>query len=524
MKKKTILILFVSFLFFVVSNLFAQAPEAFKYQTTVRDSLGNLITGKTVYFRISILKGSMSGSVSYMEEQQTQTNQFGQVNINVGTGTNKQDSISGIDWKTGKYFIKIEYKQSTGDTYQVMGISQLLSVPYALYADRAGTLGLTGTTGQTIYNNGTTWEANSNLYNDGTNVGIGTSYPQAKLDVSSTALGMLIPRLSTIERNAITTPAESMILFNSTTKCFEAYVNDSWYSVSCPPPCNHPAVPTAGTNASSATQIVWNWSNVSGATGYKWGTTNDYSSAIDNGVSSTYTQTGLTCSTSYTLYVWAYNSCGNSNVTILTQTTSPCFNCGSSLTITHTAGSVAPVTETVTYHTVLASLTGTSECWLTQNLGATQQASSATDNSDASAGWYWEWDTQQGYDYNTTLTPSTWQSVNGPDGSWIITNDPCSLLLSGGWRIPTYTEWNNANANGGWMSYTNTYNSVLKLHSAGYLDPTNGTLNERGSSGHYWSSKLYDTMDGWNLSFYSNYCNIISNPLTYGFSLRCLNP
>lgn len=84
-----------------------------------------------------------------------------------------------------------------------------------------------------------------------------------------------------------------------------------------------PAATTAGTHTPSPTQIVWNWNTVSGAS-YKYNTVNDYGSATDNGSSTTYTQTSLTCNTSYNLYVWTYNSCGNSSSVTLTQTTSVC--------------------------------------------------------------------------------------------------------------------------------------------------------------------------------------------------------
>ncbi len=80
--------------------------------------------------------------------------------------------------------------------------------------------------------------------------------------------------------------------------------------------------PTAGTHTSSATQIIWNWNSVSGATGYKWSATNDYTSATDLGNVLTKTETGLVCNTAYTRYIWAYNSCGYSSVTTLFQSTS----------------------------------------------------------------------------------------------------------------------------------------------------------------------------------------------------------
>lgn len=92
-----------------------------------------------------------------------------------------------------------------------------------------------------------------------------------------------------------------------------------------------PLAPPIATNTVSATQIVWNWNVVNGATGYKYNTVNDYNTATDNGVNISFTQTGLTCNTTYTLYVWAYDiySCHSSSTT-LTQSTSPCIwsSCG----------------------------------------------------------------------------------------------------------------------------------------------------------------------------------------------------
>jgi uncharacterized protein (TIGR02145 family) len=146
----------------------------------------------------------------------------------------------------------------------------------------------------------------------------------AMLDISSTSQGLLIPRMSVIQRNNIPSPALSLLIFNTTTNCFEAYINGSWYSVSCPLPCSSPDVPSPGTNNPSQTQIVWNWNTVNGATGYKWNTANNYTTAIDNLSNVSYTQSGLTCNTSYTLYVWTYNACGNSSASALTSI-SPCI-------------------------------------------------------------------------------------------------------------------------------------------------------------------------------------------------------
>lgn len=82
-----------------------------------------------------------------------------------------------------------------------------------------------------------------------------------------------------------------------------------------------PAPPAAGTHIPSETQIVWNWNTVTGAAGYKWGTTNDYASAIDMGTATSKTETGLIPTSTYTRYVWAYNFCGiSTSTTLITQT------------------------------------------------------------------------------------------------------------------------------------------------------------------------------------------------------------
>jgi hypothetical protein len=174
-------------------------------------------------------------------------------------------------------------------------------------------------------------------------VGINTSGLSADvssiLDISSTSQGLLIPRMTTTQRNNIASPATSLLIFNITTNCFEAYVNGTWYSVSCPPACMPPAIPIAGTQNLSSTQIVWKWNSVSGSTGYKWNSVNDFNSAVDNETSTLYKQSGLTCNTNYTLYIWAYNSCGNSSSATLVQATTFCRNCGGSGIICTIAGS-----------------------------------------------------------------------------------------------------------------------------------------------------------------------------------------
>ncbi|MCX6266604.1 MAG: hypothetical protein NTW16_04510, partial [Bacteroidetes bacterium] len=320
----------------------------------------------------------------------------------------------------------------------------------------------------------------------GVSIKTGNSIPNqsAILDVSATDKGVLIPRLSNAQRELIQ-PAPGLVLYNTSTNSIEFYNGSAWYQLvtnSIPPPAS-------GTHISSLTQIIWNWNAVEGATGYKWNSTNDYASATEMGTNLSKTEASLTCGNDYKRYVWAYNGCGNSAVAPLRQTTLSGFICGSSLTISHVAsGGVAPVDKIVTYATVTNIPGEPSKCWITSNLGADHQATAVNDASEASAGWYWQFNRKQGYKHDgVTRTPNTaWISSISENFDWLAINDPCALELGCGWRIPTYTEWGDLDGSGNWTNWNGPWNSSLKLHAAGGL--YYGTPLYRGSAGYYWSS------------------------------------
>ncbi len=288
-------------------------------------------------------------------------------------------------------------------------------------------------------------------------------------------------------------------------------------------PNTAPAPPTSGTNIPALIQIIWKWNTVSGATGYKWNTSNDYLTATDIGTNTTITETGLTCSTVYTRYIWAYNGCGSSTLLSMTQSTSNC--CVSSITINHVAGTVAPVTKTVTYGIVGNIPGATTKCWITRNLGATNQATLVSDPSETSAGWYWQFNHKQGFRHDGTVrTPATTWIVGISESSdWVAANDPCTIELGSNWRIPTSSEWINVDASGGWTTWTGPWNSALKMHAAGYLYDLNGSLTNRGSVGIYWSSTQFDATIGWGLYFDSSSSGLAYNGYkSYGLSTRCI--
>ncbi|MBI5219967.1 MAG: tail fiber domain-containing protein [Bacteroidia bacterium] len=124
------------FIWFVLAGLYtyAQAPYAFKYQAVARNVGGNVLQNQNVSFRISLLQGSSTGAAVYSEEHAATTNAFGLVNLEIGNGSNVTGIIDSIHWANGPYFIKIEMDATGGNTFSEMGVTQLLSVPYALYA------------------------------------------------------------------------------------------------------------------------------------------------------------------------------------------------------------------------------------------------------------------------------------------------------------------------------------------------------------------------------------------------------
>jgi hypothetical protein len=126
-----------TFLAFVITIMtFAQAPQGFNYQATVRNSSGTLITNQNVFFKFNIMLNSQTSLPLYSETHQAPTDDLGQVSLVVGTGTPTTGTFSNINWANGTYFLGIEL--NTGSGYIAMGTTQLLSVPYALYANSAG--------------------------------------------------------------------------------------------------------------------------------------------------------------------------------------------------------------------------------------------------------------------------------------------------------------------------------------------------------------------------------------------------
>jgi hypothetical protein len=372
------------------------------------------------------------------------------------------------------------------------------------------------------------------IYIKGTdNIGIGTANPDpsAAVDVTSTTKGFLPPRMTREQLQAIPAPAEGLIVY--CTDCasdaegrLALFMDGNWHSLNIHDCTASLAAPAEGSSVPTFFDITWAWQAVPGAEGYRWNTTNDYSSSLDIGTGLSHQELLLDPSTTYTRYVWAYNVCDVSEPAALTMTTGD-WSCGDIYAADHVAGSVAPVSKSVNYMTVTNVPGEPNKCWISQNLGADHQADSVDDPADASAGWYWMFDRAQGHSTDgTTITPD-WPSYGEFEShDWLPSNDPCINLLSNGWRLPTYSEFANLQNAGGWTNWDGPWNSPLKFHAEGWINNTMiGVLVQfRGQSGYYWASNsMVNGPDrGSVLSFGPEYFYINWLYKFYGFSVRCV--
>ena len=465
-----------------------------------------------------------------------------------------------------------------GDNFVFMGTSQLLSVPFSLFSDNGVPDGQNP--GDMLYWNGTQWlKVNAGLngqvltFNDGmpvwggvqlpvintnliTNINAFTAYGGGNIasDGGSpvTVRGLCwnsAPNPTTA--NFKTTNGSGAGSFNANLNALSAstlyYVRAYATNSAGTSYGNEVTFTTLGGSITLTTTAITaitvnsatsggNITNNGGAAvtmrGVCWNTSpfpttanNKTTNGSGNGVFVS-ELTGLLPDTLYYVRSYATNAVGTYYGNEVSFTTISDFYCGSTITINHLAGIVSPVDKTVTYGTITNIPGETTKCWITSNLGADHQATSVDDATEASAGWYWQFNRKQGYKHDgTTRTPNTtWVNGISETYDWTIANDPCSLELGTGWRIPTNTEWTNVDASGNWIDWNGPWNSGLKMHFAGALDFSDGGLLGCGLYGYYWSSTHYNATGGWTLIFGGGYgySQMGVSAMASGFSLRCL--
>jgi len=121
-----------------LTQLQAQAPQGFNYQATVRNTTGELIVNSNVYFKFNVIQGAQAADPIFTETHEILTDDLGQVNLIIGQGTANIGVFSELDWSLGSYYLGIQLSIDGPNDYVAMGTTQLLSVPYALYAANSG--------------------------------------------------------------------------------------------------------------------------------------------------------------------------------------------------------------------------------------------------------------------------------------------------------------------------------------------------------------------------------------------------
>jgi len=210
----------------------AQSPEKMKYQAVARDNAGNVISNQLISFRISILPGSSTGASVYTETHQTTTNDFGLANLDIGNGTLVSGDFTSIAWSADLHFLKVELDPTGGSAFQLMGTSQLLSVPYALHAKTVDSINETdpvfgasvangiSANDTSYWNNKLSTEIDGSvaINSDGANSDV-----SAILDVISSDKGVLMPRMTQEGIAAIENQANGLIVYNTDNSRFYFY-------------------------------------------------------------------------------------------------------------------------------------------------------------------------------------------------------------------------------------------------------------------------------------------------------------
>ena len=139
--KKSILLLAV-LLLTTIATWAQGVPQALNYQAVARDAAGTILANQAIRLKINILQGGAFGPVQYSETHSATTNQFGLFALKVGRGTPVTGTFSSVPWTQADQWLQVEMDPAGGNNFFLMGSSELISVPYALYAERVGIVNL----------------------------------------------------------------------------------------------------------------------------------------------------------------------------------------------------------------------------------------------------------------------------------------------------------------------------------------------------------------------------------------------
>jgi hypothetical protein len=183
--KKSIFTL--AFLLFVAVQIFAQTPQAINFQAVARNANGDPKANTAVEVRFIIHKNSMNGQTEYDSGvQSTQTDDCGMFALQIGS-TNSTD-FANINWASGIKFLEVRVDGT------MIGNQQMVSVPYALYAEKTNLQAGTGisVSGNTISNSGDTNPNDDIKIGDAAGGGLSGTYPNPNIGVNSVGSSQII--------------------------------------------------------------------------------------------------------------------------------------------------------------------------------------------------------------------------------------------------------------------------------------------------------------------------------------------
>ena len=129
-KYYTILFLFISLFAFSQNN-------GINFQGVGRNSTGAVLASQKISLRFSVIQGSETGTVEYVESKEVTTNAQGIFSVVIGDGTqiSKTGNFTDINWKINPKFLRVEMDPAGGSSFAAMGTTRLQSVPFAYYAN-----------------------------------------------------------------------------------------------------------------------------------------------------------------------------------------------------------------------------------------------------------------------------------------------------------------------------------------------------------------------------------------------------
>lgn len=115
-------------------------PQAISYQAVARDAAGKVLTEKSIGVKVEILKGSTRGSAVYSETHKPKSSTTGTITLLIGQGTASTGTFTNINWGADTYYLQLSMDIQGGSDYKVASTTQMLPVPFALYAAKAGSV------------------------------------------------------------------------------------------------------------------------------------------------------------------------------------------------------------------------------------------------------------------------------------------------------------------------------------------------------------------------------------------------